>query len=66
LRRDDNGEVTIAILLAAVGLILSIIGFSRGNMAAVVIGSVLMADALLFYVELGPAAAASRLLFHPS
>jgi hypothetical protein len=56
--------VTVAILFALAGLVLTITGFSRGSTAALVIGCVLMANALLFYLMLGPVAAASRLLFH--
>ena len=58
--------MTLPILLGLVGLVLAIVGYSRGNMAAVVVGSLLMADALLFYSVLGPVAELSKRLFHSS
>jgi hypothetical protein len=56
--------VTLPILLGLVGLMLALIGYSRGNIAAVVIGSLLMADALLFYSLMGPVSALTKQLFH--
>ena len=52
--------MSIVVLLALVGLILLGTGFSRGNAVALVVGGVLLADAMAFYVIFGPAAQAAR------
>ena len=55
--------MSIVVLLILVGLLLTGTGLARGNGLALVIGGVLMADAMVFYVIFGPAAQASRAIF---
>jgi hypothetical protein len=40
-------------------------GFTRGNVVALVIGGVLLADAMALYIIFGPAAQTARALFTP-
>jgi hypothetical protein len=55
--------MTIVALLVIVGVILLGIGLVRGNMASLVLGGVLLADALALYVIFGPAAQAVHTIF---
>jgi hypothetical protein len=57
--------VSIVALLVVAGLILVGTGFTRGNAAALVLGAVLLADAMALYVIFGPAADAARTIFTP-
>jgi len=50
-------------LLALAGLLLLGTGFSRGNFVALLLGGVLLADAMALYVIFGPATTALRTLF---
>ncbi|MBV9121300.1 MAG: hypothetical protein JOZ39_11385 [Chloroflexi bacterium] len=52
--------MTVAILLALAGLVLVGLGMSRGNPVALVVGALLVADSMLFYIVFGPAATFSR------
>lgn len=54
----------VAVLILA-GLILVGTGFSRGNAIALIVGAVLLADAMALYVIFGPAAQAARTIFTP-
>jgi len=55
--------MTIVLLLALAGLLLLGTGFSRGNFVALLLGGVLLADAMALYVIFGPATTALRTLF---
>jgi hypothetical protein len=55
----------IVALLVLAGLILLGTGFSRGNGIALIIGGVLLADAMALYVIFGPAAQVARTIFTP-
>ena len=55
--------MSIVVLLALAGLILLGAGFTRGNGVALVLGAVLLADAMALYVIFGPAAQAARSIF---
>ena len=55
----------IVALLILAGLILVGTGFSRGNAIALIVGGVLLADAMAFYVIFGPAAQVARTIFTP-
>ncbi|HVA23706.1 MAG TPA: hypothetical protein VMW62_04865 [Chloroflexota bacterium] len=54
----------VAVLILS-GIVLMGIGFSRGNPIALVVGGVLLADAMALYVIFGPAAQAARTIFAP-
>jgi hypothetical protein len=55
--------MSIVALLVIVGLVLLGTGFARGNAIALILGGVLLADAMAMYVIFGPAAELSRTLF---
>jgi len=55
--------VSIVVLLLLAGLILLATGFTRGNMVALVLGGVLLADAMALYVIFGPTVQAVRTIF---
>ena len=57
--------MSIVALLILSGLVLMGIGFSRGNPIALVIGGVLLADAMALYIIFGPAAQAARTILAP-
>ena len=56
--------MTIPLLLAIAGLVLLATGFTRGNPVALIVGGVLLADAMALYVVFGPAADFARTLIH--
>ena len=55
----------VVALLILAGLILVGTGFSRGNAIALIVGGVLLADAMAFYVIFGPAAQVAKTIFTP-
>jgi len=57
--------LSITLLLVLAGIVLLGIGASRGNVIALVIGGLLLADAMALYVIFGPAADLARTLFRP-
>lgn len=57
--------MSVVALLVLAGLVLLGMGFVRGNPVALVIGGVLLADAMALYIIFGPAAQTARTLFTP-
>ncbi len=57
--------MTIAVILNIVGFALLAIGFYRGNLVALIVGGVIMAEAMALYLFFGPATEAARNLFLP-
>ncbi|MFI5268543.1 MAG: hypothetical protein ACHQ7M_14315 [Chloroflexota bacterium] len=57
--------MSVVALLALAGLVLLGTGFARGNPIALVVGGVLLADAMALYIIFGPAAQTARALFTP-
>ena len=55
--------MSIVALLVVAGLILVGTGFARGNPIALIVGGVLMADAMALYVIFGPASQLARTIF---
>lgn len=57
--------MSVVALLVLAGLVLVGTGFARGNPIALVIGCVLLVDAMALYIIFGPAAQTARALFTP-
>jgi len=57
--------VTIAIILNIIGFVLLAVGFSRGNLMALIVGGIMLSEAMLMFLYFGPATEAARSLLFP-